>query len=211
MSKHRITSTEPLKRLRRTLVKNHCGRCFAAFFRGGCFAIFLEGGLERLLRSLRIKTITGCNHAIAPTFRFDKKNSPLLIFCPFKVKFCKNFFGGILKNLFQFKILQLLVSEIILASEKYRISPALPSETLPHEFFKHLILFINKIHFDSLRRQSNMYSLEPEGSEKIMPHNLSSNRFFLKLQYIVDTTKALRTHARLNKKIDYSINGLPID
>ena len=44
MSKHRIMSTEPLKRLLRTLVKNHCGRCFAAFFRGGCFATFLEGG-----------------------------------------------------------------------------------------------------------------------------------------------------------------------
>ena len=44
MSKHRITSIEPLKRLRRTLVKNHCGRCFAAFFRGGYFATFLEGG-----------------------------------------------------------------------------------------------------------------------------------------------------------------------
>ena len=31
------------------------------FFRGGCFATFLEGGgLERPLRSLHIKTITGC-------------------------------------------------------------------------------------------------------------------------------------------------------
>ena len=35
------------------------GGCFAAFFRGSCFATFLEEGLERPLRSLHIKTITG--------------------------------------------------------------------------------------------------------------------------------------------------------
>ena len=44
MSKHRITSTEPLKQLRRTLVKNHCGRCFAAFFSGGGLLSDIFGG-----------------------------------------------------------------------------------------------------------------------------------------------------------------------
>ena len=36
------------------------GGCFAAFFREGCFGTFLEGGLKRPLRSVHIKTITGC-------------------------------------------------------------------------------------------------------------------------------------------------------
>ena len=39
-------------------VKNHCGRYFAAFFRGDALRHFWRGGLERPLRSLRIKTIT---------------------------------------------------------------------------------------------------------------------------------------------------------
>ena len=60
MSKYRITSTEPLKRLRlvEPWLRTTVADASQHFLGGAALRHFWRGGLERPLRSLRIKTIT---------------------------------------------------------------------------------------------------------------------------------------------------------